>query len=428
MQEAVRAGDGPGYLAHVVQADGPLGDACFRQEQVGLAGDFAKRPVRDFELSVDDTPMALADLSVPKEQQWPTTPPKLTPTRAEVRLTMAWTPAGERPANEDKGAGPGGGGGGEGAKVGPSRRLSLPVVFVRAGPGERWLYAGERWATHVREADAAIEFAGTLVRFAEGDKLQAKEASIIAAQMPRIRKEIDGHFGVRVGRVQEVKLYRSMTHLQASIWLNYTDALAGWNEPGESIKVLISHATVRKLLEFVAHEYGHVASFELGPRATEAPWWALEGCAELASAPFRTDAKAKRDRRVLAWFSAGNLAPWEAISPFPLAPEHERYSRHVYTQGEHVLAFISERFGIPAYRAFLRELTSGKGTDQASVAALLKPWAEVDRLWREDLAAQAKATGTPKDDAPAPDDDEAPAGGPGEPRGPGGRPAKDPAQ
>lgn len=399
MQEAVRAGDAAGYLKHVVPADGPLGDACFRQEQAGLAADFAKRPVPDFSWAIDTEPMTLADLSVPKDQQWPTDAPALTATRMEVRASMAWTPEAERvndPSPNLK------------LTRAPSRTLKLPVAFVRERAGSPWLYAGERWATHRRDPDAGIGFAGVRVRFAGGDKVQAKEASLIAAQMPRIRREVDEHFGVRVDRVQEIKLYRSAKHLQASVWLNYTDALGGWNEPGESMKVLLSASTARRVFGIVAHEYGHVASFELGPKATDAPWWSLEGSAELASEAFRTDAKDKRDALVLAWYARGELAPWEAIAPFPLAKEHEKYGRHVYAQGEHVLAFIVDRFGADAYRALLRELASGKPLHEACVAAIKRPWAEVDGLWRAELSQQAKAQAAleKQPPAPAPDDED----------------------
>lgn len=369
MQAAIHAGDAAAYLKHVVPAGGALGDTCFRQEQVGLAGDFAKRPVPDFAWTLEAGEVTIREQGITPRDLWPTPAAVNTPTRLELRASMSWTPAG----------------------ASKPRNLVLPVAFVRADAGAAWLYAGERWQRHVRDAEASTGFAGALVRFAAGDKVLAKEASLIAAQLPRVRREVDEHFGVRVKGVQEVKLYRSKAHLQGSVWLNYTDSLGGWNEPGESIKILVTDSTARRILGIVAHEYGHVASFELGPKATGAPWWALEGCAELASEGFRTDAKAKRDARVAGWLKRGELAPWADITPFPLKPEHARFNAHVYTQGEHLLAFVRDRFGADGYRALLVAMCQGESVEAASEKGLGKPWLEVDALWRAEIQRQVDA-------------------------------------
>src|SRR5690606_2758355 len=101
--------------------------------------------------------------------------------------------------------------------------------------------------------------------------------------LPEVRERIIPEMGLEDDdelrdRVQHIKIYTSMAHLQFSIYMSYTDPLGGWNEPGESIKILaardLSRRAVRMLL---GHEYGHVASFQYGPQATDMPWWILEG-------------------------------------------------------------------------------------------------------------------------------------------------------
>jgi hypothetical protein len=121
----------------------------------------------------------------------------------------------------------------------------------------------------------------------------------------------------------------------------------------------------------------------------------------LASEPFRPGAARRRADRVALWASHDQLAPWDAITPFPIKPEHAQYGAHVYTQGEHMLAHIRERFGQAGYVAFLTRLCQGDDTDTASRRALGQPWAQVDGDWRDAIAAQLRQ----RTDRPEPDDE-----------------------
>ena len=202
-------------------------------------------------------------------------------------------------------------------------------------------------------------------------------------------------------RVQEVKLYTSMKHLQASIYLSYVDSLGGWNEPREAIKILkmgpMGEEAMRPLL---AHEYGHVATFELGEKATTMPWWSVEGVAELSAETLGGRDDVYAWRRVLRWHREGQLLEWSRLADF--RGEAANHYDHVYAQGQHMLGYISERFGRTGRNTWLREMAQGKSLEEASRIAFRREWAEVDRDWREEITQEA-AKGTPQGARAAPD-------------------------
>lgn len=368
MAEAVTKGDKAAYMRGVVPSSGsPLADACFNKEQANWCDDWVKKPVEAYALSGATMSEVPAGISPPDDN------------RVLVALTTTWKlPEWRR-----------------------ERTLEKNVAFVREGPEKPWLYAGEIWVVVEKPADAASGFAGTRVKFppsmpGEDNAAIAKVASIAASAMPSVRSHVDAFFGTKLTTVQEVKLYRTMKHLQHSIWLSYTDSLGGWNEPDEAIKVVVTASTGKRIRAYLAHEYGHVVTFTLGPKSTDAPWWALEGVAEMASESERVGAVEKRNAFVIEQYRKDNLAPWEAIAPFPLAKEHEKFGGHVYTQGEHMLAWLTERFGDASRTAFLTELAHGKSTDDAARAAFKQAWTDLDSAWRDSvakLALEAKPAG-----------------------------------
>jgi hypothetical protein len=68
----------------------------------------------------------------------------------------------------------------------------------------------------------------------------------------------------------------------------------------------------------------------------------------------------------------------------------------VYTQGEHMIAFIDSHYGQDQRIGFVRGLCEGKTTDQAARDAIGLPWADVDAAWR--LSIQQQLDTEPKDD------------------------------
>ena len=398
MEAATVAGDAKGYLALVDQTD-----AVFFKEQGNLAKEWAKNKAATFTLAIVEKKTEEEAKPVPApeakpEEKAPGKPDDAKPdakpesdkaakdeevvgavidpvfddARAEFRMLMTWKlPDWKR-----------------------ERTLTLPVVFIRdAKLG--WLYAGEKWDSIV--APATETFNGVRVLYEPGNTRLKKSAATVAKVMPQVRASVDGHFKLKVPGPVTVKLYQSMRHLQASIWLSYTDGLSGWNEPGESIKIMPSRRSDEQGLKgLLGHEYGHCATFTMGPHATDAAWWVLEGSAEFASAAFKPGAAKRRDERVLSWMKKDGLAEWERITAFPLPKEDDHLMANVYTQGEHMIAFIDARYGDDARIGFVRRLCEGKTTDQASRDAIGLAWSDVDAAWRQSIQQQIDTE--PKDD------------------------------
>lgn len=357
MERAVLAGDAEAYLRHVVPAAGEHADPVYRKEQENWARDLARHTPAEFGLSIVETDE---------------TPARFWPARAEFRMKMRW-----RMKAEDTRAG--------GDRV---RAVTIPVVFVRSDEADAWLFAGENWIVVEGPPEARIR-----AKCAEGYERAARDAVEV---FPEVRAHVEEGFEQAVDHVQEVKIYRSEAHLQASIYLSYVDSLGGWNEPGESIKLLGMAASSRaSLRQVLAHEFGHVATFEYGPHATDMPWWILEGVAELSAQKFSRRQWDNTVRTVLRWADRGTLQDWNDLADFRSVPA----ARHpfVYRQGEHMIGYISDRFGRPGRNAWLRAMARGRSLDEATREALGLPFAQLDADWRRSL-----------DDLLAPDRPDAP--------------------
>jgi hypothetical protein len=327
MESAVLAADPAAYMASIAP-----GDPEFTFEQRHWADDLAlHKPERfDLEIKGEDAPVLAADT-------------------AETLLSMTW----QMPAS-------------------PERKVEFPARFVLSEGS--WLYAGEVWTM--------VEGEGVRALCAAGLEDEAREA---ARAFPEVRAHVQEGFELTIDRVQVVKLYASMEHLQASIYLSYTDGLGGWNEPGESIKILASrHMGARGYRSLLAHEFGHVCTFEMGPHATNMPWWALEGVAELASEHF---SRSDPDRFIRSLVAEGRLGDWEKMSDFRKVAERD-YAL-VYPQGHHMVSYLSERWGRAARNAWLRAMAQGRTIDDASREALGLSFADLDAQWRASLRAPA---------------------------------------
>ncbi len=392
MQKAVLAGDGPAYLALVSSRD-PI----FRKEQENWAADLKLHVPREFELHIVEpeppappAPPAPATPASPakerdEEAKTPATDapaPKpantFGPDRASFTLKTRWAMAPVKPAEGANGGG--GGGDAEPPEAPKPRDVSFRVSFAREG--DRWLYQGEEWETHERPADPATGFAGVRVRYAPGLK---EAAELTAELMPDVRQTVDALFGQPIAHVQEVKLYTSMRHLQHSIYLSYVDGLSGWNEPHEAVKILSrSTPRPRSLRTLLGHEYGHVATFELGSKSTDMAWWILEGIANLCgSASSEGDGRAA-DRAVIRWRDQKKLAEWSDLADFrSIKPE---WMRHVYTQGEHFVRWFTEKHGDKGRTEWLRLMAQGQSLDDATKKVAGITFAEADAAWRKHVA------------------------------------------
>lgn len=335
IQKAVLKGDKTSYIAHVA-----TDDAIFLKEQQNWAADFDHHVPVEYTISIKDDEGTFEA------------------TESKFQMTTEWKM-------------------GEDVRRAPSRKLTFPVVFKKIEG--QWLYAGEDWL--VLEAPGVEGAAGARVKFYAGAE---KRSQTIVSVLPEVRVHVDKGFDVKIDRVQEVKVYKSMLHLQHSIYLSYVDDLGGWNEPGESIKVLSYEIRGEKATKaLLAHEYGHVCTFEYGDKTSDMPWWVLEGVAELASEEYRGDADST-DALVKMWAKYDELAPWADIADFRTT-DQKKWGANVYKQGHHMLGYISEKFGKESRIKWLKTMAKGKTIDEASKEVLKMTFDELDKQWRESV-------------------------------------------
>lgn len=358
MTVAVMAGDADGYLAHVYDKD-----SNFLHEQRYWANDLRKKKPLEFALALAEDNLQVGDGRVVGD------------------LEMIW----RMPGDGDE-----------------PRSVAYPVQFILSDG--QWRYAGEVWERF--QTDRCVVF------FEPGFEKVAQSAAEV---LPDVRRHVHAGFGFDdhaplAQRTQEIKLYPSMKHLQASITLSYRDGLGGWNEPGESIKLLVNRRRDPAGLKVVlAHEYGHVATFELGPRANSMPWWLLEGVAELSSEAYSNSAR-RADLSVRRWARDGRLADWDQIADFENTDGS--LMGHVYTQGHQFLGYISERFGRQSRLKWMSAMANGQSLDEATRRVFGMPFARLDEEWRGALQEPVLPVDTPSA-PPAPsgtDQDPAEAG------------------
>jgi Peptidase MA superfamily len=347
MSRAVVAADGPGFLAHIA-ADDPTLLTEWRHwaDQLDTA-----RPT-EFSLEIGEGPATFDDA------------------RAEFPLVMAWLSS--TGPKESWGSG------------GTARRVTFPpVVFTRDDPDgdgplpARWLFRGERWER--RDCD------GFAILYIPGNEKVVHE---VFQAFPVARDHDADGFGVKPPP-QVLKLFTSMDHLKATVYLNMPDqVLGGWNEHGESIKFLTTYTGgVEGWTNAYAHEFGHVCTWELGPMPARLPWWAEEGVAELAAEAYRPGYWDRLDRSMRKDAEAGALTPWSDLSDYITTAASLK--RRAYTQGNHMVRYISGRCGRDGRNAWLRAMAAGKTLDEATRAALGIPFEELDKGWRESLAKPA---------------------------------------
>lgn len=330
MEAAVARADSGAYMALVDDTD-----PVFAQEQRKWAADLRTRPVETVRLDAAGParPLDAGGWTVP--------------------VTLAWTLPGER----------------------AERIVSFDAVFRPIGlPEGAWVYAGRAWET--------LDADGVRIMVRPGDADAAAMADYLSDRVGPIRASVEAELDERLGADPVVKIYPDMASLQKSIALSYTDPLGGWNEPGESIKLLGRAGFVGPGLDTVlAHELGHAVSFEYGPSIIAAPWWALEGIAEIAADPFRPAARADRAVRMA---ERGRLMPFGSLADF--RGEAMNHMREVYVQGRSMLAYIGERFGRDARNDWLRAMGGGAGLDDATRSVLGLSFDELDGAWRASLA------------------------------------------
>ncbi|MEX0875880.1 MAG: hypothetical protein WD114_00335 [Phycisphaerales bacterium] len=349
LDDAVGRADSGAYMALIDPTD-----PVFATEQRAWANDLRAHPVEDIELSlIGDEPVRLLEDG-----------------SAAARIQIRW-----RVPGEDE-----------------PRSVSYEAAFRPVGaPGGQWVMAGRAWGVSL------LDTPGVRV-YAEPEHEQL--ALLARSRVPELRDAIAENMGVASSEdsgLHEVvvKIFPDMASLQASIFLSYTDPLSGWNEPGESIKILgRENFPQHRLDPLLAHEIGHAVSFEFGPEIIEAPWWALEGIAEVAANLFR-DSWERRNERITRLAREDDLRDWSLLADF--RGEAMNHGRHVYLQGWSMVDFIDRTFGVDARNAWFAALGNGGTLDEATESALGIGFAELDARWRASLLEEPADEGPDSD-------------------------------
>ncbi|MGE3108343.1 MAG: hypothetical protein AB7G11_11915 [Phycisphaerales bacterium] len=398
MSAAVNAGDKDAYLRHVW-----LDNTYFATEQRHWADELAAhRPLR-FELGIAPIDDALTKRT--GAAKWGQE--VFGAERAEFALRMTYR-ADVGHAAEEAGA-----------------VATWPAAFVKADPDgdgplpAQWLYAGENWRElwgnwmtpeQQRQArapaaghDAASDARGLkpgapppgafVVKFFPGFETVAQ---MVVEAFPPAKRHVDEGFEIDYQPASpiEIKLFDDMEHLKASVYLNMPDDwLGGWNEPGESIKFMTYYTnSVPRWTGAFAHEYGHTATWQMGPRLRESPWWLHEGVAELAAEYFTQDAgriESMMRQRARRGPGAGKrgLLPWDSLADYQKADADVK--QMAYWQGHHFVGWVSDQWGREGRNKWLRAIGAGSTLDRASRDVLGESFEALDKRWRAELGEGA---------------------------------------
>jgi hypothetical protein len=255
--------------------------------------------------------------------------------------------------------------------------------FVAFAPGSRdYVYAGRDWGIERWVDSGRIRILGSAGR--------EELVELLAGVTPGIVRETEAELGRGLDDVLVIKVYDTVDEIRHSISPAYTDALSGWNEPDESIKILGREGTSPdRVSALVAHEVGHAVSFMYGDSIIDAPWWSLEGIAEIASDPHKDTGTDERQLGVARLVSRGEVRAWGELSDFRgAAMNHVRF---VYTQGWSMVRFIGTEFGRGARNDWFGRMGAGETLDDATRGALGMGFDELDARWRRAMRELALA-------------------------------------
>jgi len=259
------------------------------------------------------------------------------------------------------------------------RHFAYDALFKPIGsPDGRWVFAGRAWEIEDTETPGVRVYA---------DGVHEDLAYLAADRVAILRQTIAQNMGIEseAQPTQEivVKVYPDMDSLQASIYLSYTDPLSGWNEPGESIKILGREKFPQARLDpLLAHEIGHSVSFEFGDQINNAPWWTLEGIAEVSAGLFR-DSWASKNKRIVGMAKNDNLRDWALLADF--RGEASNHARHVYIQGWSMIDYIDRIYAVEKRNEWFIRLGVGDTLDQATRSVIGIGFDELDANWRASL-------------------------------------------
>ncbi len=329
METAVRAGDRETYLSYVDQSD-----PVFALEHQRWADDWTDlHPVEKFDLKIEN-------LDIGEDE-------------ATGDLTMMWSLK-DNPQNQ---------------------RAEFRAQF-RLGPDSTWLYAGEWWAT-------VTTYDHFIVRAAAGLDEVAEQ---IGEMLPGVYALTTDSLEYEPDHVIEIKLYNQPEALVANTLLSLP-IISGWNEPGESLKLVTGASIDRKRIRFVlAHELTHQLTFDMAGDSHGAfPWWTEEGLAQYVASQLWSEAEQDDYlRQTQSAAEVSDLADWAEITDFNTTPLD--LWRYVYPQGYAFVRFVTEQYGEDERNEWIDDMAANEGINEASEDAFNHTFAELDQEFEGWLA------------------------------------------
>ncbi|MDX2118274.1 MAG: hypothetical protein SFY96_08850 [Planctomycetota bacterium] len=262
-----------------------------------------------------------------------------------------------------------------------SRRHVDYARFIKTSDG--WKYDGPIWDKTVK--DGIEVWAMPRLHTA---------ATNAADAFRDVRASVEATMNVHHKRNQVIKLFHTSDQLKFSIALSYNDDIDGWNEPNESIRLVSTPDQSRDDFRgLIAHEYGHVCTFALGPTANDMPWWTLEGVAEMCAEPFTRDG-VNNLRELRSMADKGTLVPLKDLADFgKVTPQN---FGHVYTHGHAIVTWIRRTKGSAVLDRWLRAMSNGTSYEKACIDLLGMTPAAIEQQWRLSLGASPVAAPNPK--------------------------------
>ncbi|WP_216325197.1 basic secretory family protein [Deinococcus aestuarii] len=338
LQQAARAGDAAAYRNLLA----PSG--TFTVEGANFAADLARRTPADVTYTFSELGQEGS--------------------RADVSLTLTWTRVPE----------------GRGPSEGQASRVTLPVQLVRVG--EVWRYAGEAFIPVKTETGSllALRVPGLPER-----------VSPLAPLLPRAAQEVKNVLGLPVPPDAVVKVYPDSPSLSASVYLSLPP-VAGWNEPGEAIKLVMPGGTAAEVegatLRVLTHEFTHLAvGLAAGPgRDKRIPWWLHEGLANFAARTFVTERGWQAWQSRVNGYARSGWVPLGELADFPNVPE-ARWD-NAYRQGLGVVEYLAATRGKEGPWQLARAFAQTGESDAAARGAGFSSFAALETAARTWLAAR----------------------------------------
>ncbi|MFG0307157.1 MAG: hypothetical protein ACF8Q5_13180 [Phycisphaerales bacterium JB040] len=294
---------------------------------------------------------------------------------AEAEVLLAWTP---RADQDENGRRP------EKLEV-PFRARFEPLYPVGENPEDiRWVFSGVAWEVELHAPD------GSRVLAFEHDRAMAESMLEV---LPDALASAAACFNAKTP-VATVKLYPTMELLNASISPGLTAPIAGWNEPGEAIKLAAPALAEGETgpggpVAVLVHEAAHCVQFAHGERPTRAPWWVLEGSAERAASLFSGEQDwPSVDGMVRGMARFGGLADFDDLAEYD-----ERMPSgaiRAYLQGHHFVRWLDETRHPGLRNQWLKFLLDGATLDEASRLIYQAGFDELDQSWRASLTDESE--------------------------------------